>query len=141
MQVPQEPQCGKNMKNSGLSLLEVIVVLVVIGLIATLGLINYAGIKEEALDKEARANLKLIQAAEKIYHMEFNPNYFPPAGVETDLTQINDNLNLAIPSGVDRKWNYGVDSTGTSTATRVGGGGRSWTLDINADDPICTGCP
>ncbi|MDD2703538.1 MAG: prepilin-type N-terminal cleavage/methylation domain-containing protein [Candidatus Omnitrophica bacterium] len=128
------------MYSRGVALIEIIVVIIVISIIATMGLINYSGVKEDSLDKEARANLKLIQAAEKLYHIEFNPYYYPTTGSASNLTLINDNLKLSLPTG-SPKWTYVLDSTGTAVATRTGSGGRQWTLTISADEPTCTGCP
>ena len=123
-----------------MALIEIIIVVIIIAVIASMGLVNYSGVKEDSLDKEARANLKLIQTAEKLYHIEFNPYYYPTTGSTNNFTLINDNLKLSLPSG-SPKWTYQIDSTGNAVATRSGSGGRVWTLTINADDPTCTGCP
>ncbi|MDD5669144.1 MAG: prepilin-type N-terminal cleavage/methylation domain-containing protein [Candidatus Omnitrophica bacterium] len=125
------------MREKGFSLTEVIVVVVIVTIIAMLGLVKYSGIKEQSLDKEAKANLKLIQAAQKIYHMEFNPLYYPSTGNSSDITEINSNLKLSLPAA-SMKWNYTVDSTGRGVAVRSGGA-RTWTLQIGGDEPTCTG--
>jgi prepilin-type N-terminal cleavage/methylation domain-containing protein len=131
--------CGK-MNRKGMALIEIIIVVIIISIIATMGLINYSGVREDSLDKEARANLKLIQTAEKLYHIEFNPYYYPTTGATNNIALINDNLKLSLPSATP-KWTYQLDNGGNAVATRVGSGGRQWTLTIGADDPTCTGCP
>lgn len=127
------------MKPNGMALIEIIVVIIIVAVIATMGLVNYSGIREESLDKEARANLKLLQAAEKLYHIEFNPYYYPTTGTETNHSLINTNLKLSLPTGTP-KWTYQTDASGNAVATRSDGS-RTWTLLIGNDEPTCTGCP
>jgi prepilin-type N-terminal cleavage/methylation domain-containing protein len=129
------------MSVKGLSLIEIIIVIIIISVIASMGLVNYSGVKEDSLDKEARANLKLIQTAEKLYHIEFNPYYYPTTGSTNNFTLINDNLKLSLPTS-NSKWTYQIDSSGNGVATRAGSGARQWTLCIDAADPKNTaGCP
>jgi prepilin-type N-terminal cleavage/methylation domain-containing protein len=129
------------MKNTGLVLIELIIVIIIISIIATMGLVNYSGVREDSLDKEARANLKLIQAAEKLYHIEFNPYYYPTTGSTSNIALINNNLKLSLPTPAGTpQWSYQVDNTGQAVATRAGGG-RTWTLTIGDDEPTCAGCP
>ncbi|MCM8795768.1 MAG: prepilin-type N-terminal cleavage/methylation domain-containing protein, partial [Candidatus Omnitrophica bacterium] len=54
----------------GFTLLELVVVIIIIGILATFGISQYIPARERALGKEAIANLKLIAAAERIYRME-----------------------------------------------------------------------
>lgn len=131
------------LRNNSLTLLEILIVTIIIGILSTLGFVNYARIKEDAIDKEARSNLKLIQAAEKIYRVETN-RYYPASGGQSDIDTINNKLKLSLPSGSTRNWNYRVWSTGCSRATRNGGDGRSWFLTINDSDgepDKGAGCP
>lgn len=93
------------------------------------------------LDKEATVNLKLIQAAEKIYRME-NTFYYPYTGyAPANTDSINTNLKLSLTT---KNWNYSIPTalTGTGTANRAG---RTWTLAMDDLDgePDCTGtgCP
>ncbi|MFA5362349.1 MAG: hypothetical protein WC335_03745 [Candidatus Omnitrophota bacterium] len=127
------------MSVKALTLIELIVVVIIITVIATLGLVNYSGVKEEALDKEARANLKLIQTAEKLYHIEYTV-YYPSTGFTNNFALINENLKLSLPSE-NPKWTYQVDFNGNAEAQRSVSGGRQWNLLIDAVEPTCTGCP
>jgi len=110
------------------------VVLIIISILASIALPNYNKIKERAIDKEAIANLKLIQAAEKIYRMEIG-GYYGDSGA----TNINTNLKLDL---TEKNWQFDTDSAGKGTAARVSGG-RNWTINIGDSEPCCTGtdCP
>jgi len=132
------------MDKFGFTLLEVMVVIIIIGILATIGLVNYTGTKEHALGKEAQANLKLIAAAEKIYRLETTDYY-----LSTDMAAINANLKLAFPTA-NYNWNYaitgttGVTDAFTATASRAGAATDCVYKITNAlDDPIVdTGtCP
>jgi prepilin-type N-terminal cleavage/methylation domain-containing protein len=132
------------------TLLELLIVIVIIGVLGTLGITNYMTAKEKALDKEAIANLKLIQSAQKIYRMESSSgNYFPEGPlwwVATNIAQINTNLKLLLPAGTNRNWNYCVVGLGIgcATATRNGSDNRQWRLNIDQEEPTsgkCAICP
>jgi len=124
----------------GVTFIELIFVLVIIGILASLALPNYRNIKEQALDKEAKVNLKLIQAAEKIYRMEVG--FYYHSIVCPDNAGINTNLRLSLPTGSSRSWSYQTQTAiERADALRTRGeviSGRYWSLDITAEEPICT---
>lgn len=107
------------------TLLEILVVIIIIGILATFGIAQYYPVRERALGKEAIANLKLIAAAEKIYRMEHG-KYYPGAiaASEDDVTDINDNLKLLL---TETNWDYeiagGSDNSFSAMARRQGSGG------------------
>lgn len=58
-------------KNPSFTLLELVIIIIIMGILATLSLNTYARQKEHTLGKEAIANLKLIGAAQRIYRLQF----------------------------------------------------------------------
>ncbi|MCM8797491.1 MAG: prepilin-type N-terminal cleavage/methylation domain-containing protein [Candidatus Omnitrophica bacterium] len=121
--------------NKALTLIELMMVVVVVGIVATIAYPFYTTAKERALDKEAIANLKLIQKAEKIFRMDTG-NYYPSSGTITEITAINANLSLDIPSGANRNWNYSLNNT-LAIATRADNS-RSWSCEYSsAAEPTC----
>ena len=122
-------------KISGFTLIEIMVVVVIIGILASLAIPNYMNTREKALDKEAVAGVKLIRAADRQYYVQ-NETYFPSSGTAT-LADINGNLSIALSGAT---WTYSL--------TRLGGGGinatavhsgRTWWVTNDTADPVCTG--
>ena len=96
------------------------------------------------MDKEAKASLKLLQAAEKIYRLEYTVYWACNTGVaEDDIDCINTNLKLYIPKAATRNWDYSTNASGDGSADRNVTGGRTWSLLMGSEDPSCTGtgCP
>jgi prepilin-type N-terminal cleavage/methylation domain-containing protein len=125
-----------------LTLIELLVVVVIIGILVALALPGFGVSKERALDKEARANLALIQAAEKIYRME-SGFYYPSSGSTSVIADINQDLRVNLPTGA-LSWTYSVDGDSEqATAGRKPSSSRVWTLTFTGDTPACTGseCP
>lgn len=126
----------------GFTLIELAVVLIVVGILASMAVASFSGPKERALGKEATANLKFIQAAEKISKMETGSYY-----ISSNLANINTNLKLALTAN---NWAYAITSTDatsnfTATAARNGSGGYLecvYTITQSAADPTGTSsCP
>jgi len=114
-----------------ITLLELLTVIIVVGILASLALPTFNKAKESAFDKEAKANLKLIQAAEKVYRMEYS-TYYPSSGSEGNIDNINAYLKLLIPT---TNWTYSVTggtNSFSSRATRQGGT-RSWNIETSTE--------
>lgn len=127
------------------SLLEILTVLLIVAIFIALALPKFGTMKERTLDKEARANLRLIQTAEKIYRMEEGCYY--PTGAVADTVGVNSFLKLFLPASGNANWNYSIPDTGggnnfTARATRQGAS-AGWNRDyrIDKDDSSSCCCP
>ncbi len=131
------------MKAKGFTLLELMVVVMIVGVLATVSVINYSASKGKVAEREAISNLKLLQSAEKGYKLEMTPYYYPNSGSVSDILAINGNLSVALSNNANRNWNYTVYSTGCVQARRNGGDQRYFNLTISNDtDPASTNlCP
>jgi len=125
------------MAKRGFTLLELIIVIMIIGVLAALALPNFGRSRERAFDREAIANLKLMQAALEIYRLQYG--FYYRYNGSADITGINYNLKLALPTGANRNWNYTIPApqNGTAQAMRTTGS-RNWTLNVTADEPTCS---
>ena len=130
------------MARAGMTLMELLIVIIVIGILAAIALPNFTPMREKAIEKEAIASLKLIQAAEKIYRMEAG-DYYPmnvasnPTYI-SDQSQLNDNLKLMLP--ISGPWLYRAKKLGCTDAAR-NGTGPYWNLIISGTEPVTGSCP
>ena len=130
------------LKKKSFTLIEILVVIIIIGILAALALPGFGVSKERVLDKEAKANLALIQAAEKIYKME-SGIYYPSSGTTSVVADINTYLRVNLPTGA-LSWSYTVDGDNSqTTASRLPAASRVWTLTHTGSAAACTGtgCP
>ena len=135
------------MRTEGMTLLEMLAIIIIIGILAAIALPNFAPVREKALDKEASASLKLIQAAEKIYRMETDFYYPYSTGTtvtETNITYINQYLKLNLPE-TNQKWDYTCTSTSPTAcayATRSNDPTKQWHLGVSdTGEPTSGACP
>ena len=107
------------MKRDGFTLVEVLIVVIIIGILAAIGIPQFASSIEKAKGGEARAGLGHIQTGEKVYYAE-NETYTTLSDLDISLTQ--------------RFWAFSIAATATTytaTATRSGGvrSGQTITMD------------
>jgi type II secretory pathway pseudopilin PulG len=131
-------------KIRSVTLLELLTVVLIIGILVALTIPRFSTMRERALDKEAKANLKLVQAAEKIYRLE-NLIYYP-TGEDADTAGINANLRLDLQTGANANWDYSINDTGGGNNFDAVGGrnnppsgwNREYSLDNDDDEACCT---
>jgi len=127
--------------HKGFTLVELIIVVIVAGILATFAVPQFAVTQERALDREAISVLGLIRSAEIAYRME-KSEFYPSSGSRStpgDTAQINRTLRLSLPN--TSSWNYNLASTGVITATRTSEPRiRTWRIDAAAacDMPTCS---
>ena len=138
------------LKRKGYTLTEILVVLVIIVTLAALAWPNYMRIKESALNREAKASLALIRAAEKIYRLEQGFYYPRPAGTTDVVSDINNYLKLSLPESASPPslplWKIIINSTTSGsevanvTRNPNGGDGRIWVINLSDNlEPNCSG--
>ena len=136
-----EINIGENMYNSfknkiqeGFTLVEILIVVVIIGILASIAVPIYFDYVERGYATDAKTQLKSIYESAKLYRSE-NGTY--PA----DVTEINDGQYLNIPQSTLEKWDFEINinddednMTGTLTATSLegmqGGAGEQVVFDI-----------
>ncbi len=127
-------------KEESFTIVELIVVVIIIGILATLGITQYLSSREQALNKEAQVNLKLILAAERVYRMENIDSKYVPAD---SVALVNQYLRLLLPQGDNRAWDYVITTSGGGTdfcvqSTRTGTVIKHWKIvspTIGTPDP------
>ncbi|MBI4981851.1 MAG: prepilin-type N-terminal cleavage/methylation domain-containing protein [Candidatus Omnitrophica bacterium] len=136
------------MKNSkSFTLIELMIVLLIVGILAALGVANYSSARENAFDREAQANLSLILAAERIARMESNVNpavYLAPTIIPTPNAGINQDLNLLLPVN-NSAWDYTVRTCNSGVnfcaqAARNLASVRRWCISNNNTVPSPNPC-
>jgi prepilin-type N-terminal cleavage/methylation domain-containing protein len=114
------------MNRKGFTLVEVLIVVIIIGILAAIGIPQFAASIEKAKGGEARAGLGHIQTGEKVYFAE-NEYY---TGTTGDL-----DISLS-----QRYWAFSINTptstTYTATATRSGGTRNGKTITMDQDGTI-----
>ena len=109
------------MNRKGFTLVEVLIVVIIIGILASIGIPQFAASIEKAKGGEARAGLGHIQTGEKVYYAESEFYTNNPTDLDITLTQKFWAFSISTPSS----------TTYTARATRSGGthSGQVITMD------------
>tara|TARA_B100000315_G_C14309746_1_gene465777 strand:- start:156 stop:563 length:408 start_codon:yes stop_codon:yes gene_type:complete len=131
-----------NIKHKALSLMEILIVLILIGIVAGFAVPNYLGARERAEDREARAMLVLIRAAQEVRRLE--TGLYLQCGVNCNnaQNQAPPGLGLDLPQGIT--WTYSVPNTTAGTdfcAQATGAGSNPWSIREDQREAVINGCP
>ncbi len=136
--------------NAGVTLMEILVVIIVIGILAAIALPNFTRVREDVIDREAQASLRLMQAAQRIYRMETGLFFPIDHAASIDNSVINADLKLSLPTAANRNWDYDAQidtgqstgGTGCVSATNFPGGTKGWYLIVTGTEPLSgLACP
>lgn len=98
----------KKSKQSGFTIVELLIVIVVIGILATLVLVTFSGVQQKARDTKRQTDLKALASQLEVYYA--NNGSYP------DLTSLQDNTWLtANLKGLDLTGVVAPNGTGSNT--------------------------
>lgn len=123
-------------RKSGFTLLELLIVIIIIGLLAAIGMVQYAKAVANTKNSQAKQVLGEMRKAALAYH-SINGNW-PAAGngcqninVDLDGDGTND-VTFATPSTADFTFSCPAQGQGRATKTGAAGSGVStWTIDFS----------
>ncbi|MFA5362348.1 MAG: prepilin-type N-terminal cleavage/methylation domain-containing protein [Candidatus Omnitrophota bacterium] len=109
----------------GFTLLEIIVVLIILGIIATLGFLQYTRVIEKGRTAEAKTNLGTIRTMAMAYYEE-NGEYFSSTYIANTLGLENDAscVGVGTPATLFYYYYEIEPTTGDMRATRCTDGGK-----------------
>ncbi len=112
-------------KRKSFTLLELMIVVIVLGIIATLAIPGYFGVQQKAREREAKAMLWLILTKEKSLRLETGTY----TGC-TDSADCNDQLDIDLPLQPKSHWVYSVPTASAAAfCAEAEAGGNGWYIN------------
>lgn len=126
----------KNGFLAGLTLLELIIVVVVIAIIAGFTIPGYFEVRRKAEQRGAVTQIRLIHTAERVRHLESGNYFLCSKDQSVPVDTCSSNLNLDLP---DDGWIYAVTLVADFTATATKDG-CTYTMRKTDSKPTGVGC-
>lgn len=124
---------------TGFTLTELMIVVILAGVLASIALPSYTETRERTLDKEAVSSLRAIRTANMKYYTK-REVFWPPqgAGWISNITFINGNLSVGLSNA---SWAFQIQSIAAGQSFRAWAqrAGRTWRIDETFGDPTCVG--
>ena len=122
----------KKTRKHGFTLIEILIVVAIIGILATIGLVSFMTSLRRARDAKRISDIKAMQTAMEQYYSDHDYAYPTSGACSTNLVSyLNADFNFADPQGVSYVCN---STTGTEycMSTRLEGTGGNSTSDCNS---------
>lgn len=114
-----------------MSLLELLTVIIIIGILATVAISSHHGVVQATVNTKARHALSLIAQAEKAVHSE-------TGAYEANIATLEADSGVDLSSVVsDTDWSYAVAGS-VATATKLGAPNVGGTITLDFDTNVFT---
>jgi type IV pilus assembly protein PilA len=122
-------------RQKGFTLVELMIVVIIIGILAAVGVPLYLGYVRDAKTASAQATIAVIANAEKIYNQQ-NGKFI----ANVDLTIVPNDLNIDVRDSV-QNWTLSIPSADDThfTVTAVGKGTKYGGIEVDLAYDIATG--
>ena len=87
---------GRGTKKGGFTIVELLIVIVIIGILATLIIVAYNGIQQRARDTDRDADLRALKTSIELYKADFG--YYPSAGTDNVGYTITNLTSTLVPT-------------------------------------------
>ncbi len=122
------------MQKKYFTLVELMVVVVIIGIMATLAVPSFAKYKERVYDKEAKALLAQFLSAQKKYMLQENISNFYACNTSDCDSYFN--LELVFNQG---NWVVSASNDLLQLQRYAGNNPRVWRIELGSEEPVCSG--
>lgn len=139
------------LSSRGMTLMEILVVLVILGVIAGLAIPSFARQMEVSRAEEARVNLGVIHMGQRVFRANSAADRYWTGGNNIDITAATNAVNTALGTDIIGSFyprvtitTSNADTQYTATMARAAGATVNWSFTIDENGLITcagSGCP